>query len=153
MKITRVDYFLLAPLVLLSGCLSIDKPKDFLVVDRGMNQLKLITADESKLWVRQFKDRDQGNLEFWSKALRADFVENRGYTLLEEQEVKGRNDVSGNQWMFEVSTRGEAYRFLITLFVFDGLFENTIRVSEYVARKDRFDDYLEDVRRAVASVR
>jgi hypothetical protein len=137
----------------LSGCLSIDAPGDFLLVGRSTDELKLIAADESKLWVREFADEDEGDLEFWAKALRTDLADNRGYTLIEERDVRGAGGLAGKEWLFEVSTRGEAHRYLVTLFVIEGLFENTIRVSEFVAARSRFDEYLDNVRRAVASVR
>ncbi len=152
--LSRVDLLPLSALALLSsGCLSIDLPEDFLRIHRSPSQIKLMAADESKLWVRDFDDDDQGDLQFWSQALREDFVENRGYTLIEEGTVKDPGDREGREWLFETTTHGQPYRYLVTLFVFEGWFSNTIRVSEFVARKAAFDRYLEDVRAAVLTVR
>lgn len=136
-----------------TGCLSIEGPRDFLLVHEGTDELRLVTPEEAALWVREFSDEDQGDLDFWSAAVRADFVQNRGYVPLEMRRFKDGTGQPGREWLFEVTTRGQTYRYLIALLVFEGVFSNTIRVSEYVAPGDRFDTHLEDVRRAVTTVR
>ncbi len=152
--IHRVSILCLAALALaLSGCLSIETPEEFLLLEESSDELKLITPDEAKLWVREFADDDRGDLDFWVAALQADFVDNRGYTLLEDGALQDAAGRDGHEWLFEATTHGETYRYLVTLQVREDLTTNTIRVSEYVATKEKFDAYLGSVREAVASVR
>jgi hypothetical protein len=142
-------------LALLSGCLSMQTPEKFLMVVKGglfADEIKAISPDEAKLWVREFSDMDQGDFEFWADALKNDFVENRGYTPLGENEVQDDADREGAELLFETTVQGVPHRYSITLFVLEGWLWNTIRVAEYAAPKEIFDKYLETVRESVRTV-
>jgi hypothetical protein len=138
---------------LAAGCLTFEAPDRFLVVERGTDVLKAITPDEAKLWVREFSDPDGGSLDFWSDALKSDFVSNRGYTLLEEHAVKDHGGEKGLELLFELTAAGAAQRYLAVLFVYEGCCANTIRTIEFVAPRDLFERYAADVRKSVATIR
>jgi len=140
-------------LAALSGCLSIDAPAEFLVVREASDEIRLITADEAKLWVREFVDDDDGDLDFWSKALRGDLVDNRGYTLLESRQTTDDAGRPAFEMLLEATVAGRTQRYLVTLSVHERTLDHVVRVSEFVAEKERFDAYLDGVREAVASVR
>lgn len=136
-----------------TGCLTLTPPDGFLVVEQSRDEFRAVSSDEAKLWVREFKDRLQGDYGFWVDALKNDFEENRGYTLLSEQEVTDDKGRTGLELLIEVTADGGPQRYLITVFVREGMFSNTIRVAEFVAAKTVFDEHLEGVRSAVRSLR
>lgn len=146
--------------LLVSGCLSIEVPDEFVVVADGASEIKAMSADETMLWVREFDDRDGGDLEFWSRALEEELVGRRGYTLLEQREVTDGDGIPGREFLFEVTVNRSPHRYLITLFVEEGSHwfpaslwsPDTVRVAEYAAEKGRFDGYLDGVRAAIATI-
>ncbi|MBI4881073.1 MAG: hypothetical protein HY812_15660 [Planctomycetes bacterium] len=141
---------LLALAAAAAACAAPPAPADFLVVDSGRGEVKAIAPDDSLFWVRQFKDGMRGDFAFWAEALEKEFVENRGYTLLEKRPVKW-NGAPGVELLFEVSAAGRARRYLATMAVAPGSFASTIRVAEYVADKERFGEHLGAVRAALGT--
>jgi hypothetical protein len=142
---------LAAAALVLPSCLSIEAPS-FHVLEESTDSLKAITPEDARLWVREFSDSTRGNLSFWSQALRNDLVGNRGYTLIEERKVKDIEGRDGSEMLFEVTAGGRAQRYIVALYVFEGLFSNTIRVAEYVAPKGLQEKYEAEVRKAFAAI-
>lgn len=143
----------LALSALAAGCATLELPERFLVVERGVGEVKAITPDESKVWLRDFEEAG-GDLAFWSEALEGDLVNNRGYVLLEKKAITDGAGKAGNELLFETQAMGRPVRYLIAVFVYDSLFGTSrIRTIEYVADKDVFDVHVEDVRKAIASHR
>lgn len=146
---------LLAPAVLLTviGCVSLEPPARFLVTDRSGDELKAITPEESKLWVRRFSDDDQGGLDFWRDALKADLKDNRGYLLLGEGAATDGTGAAGHVLTLETTVNGRPVRELLAVFVRSGLCGDDIWVVEYVAPKDVFDQEVEGVKASLATLR
>lgn len=141
-------------LVLVGGaCVSLEPPARFLVTDRSGDQLKAITPEESKLWVRRFDDEDKGGLEFWKDALKGDLKDNRGYLLLGEAPATDGTGAAGHSMMLETMVNGRPVRELIAVFVRPGLLGDSIWVVEYVAPKDVFDNEVEGVRASLSTLR
>lgn len=138
--------------LLSSSCVTMQVPDAFLVTERGTSELKAITPEETKLWVREFSDPDQGDLAFWSEALRRDLVENRGYTLLSEGKIRDGRGREGKELLLEATVQGRPVRELLALFVHEGTFEHTIRVVELVGEKEPFDAAVDDVRAAIGTL-
>ena len=137
---------------LLTSCLSIDAPPGFLEIDAPAGQLKLLTADEAKLWVREFTDSEGGTLEFWADALQNDLIDNRGYTLIEARETSDAVRRPAREWRYEMTVGGRVYGFLVSLCRVDDWGDDSLRISQFVAEKSQFDTHLEEVRKAIASV-
>jgi len=137
---------------LTTGCITMQVPEDFLVVTDDVDQLKAITPDEVKLWVRDFPDPDRGELAFWRDAVKNDFIENRGYVLIDEGSIKDGNGVEGASFVVETTLQGRATRELVAVFVYDDLCEGRIRVVELVADKERFDQVVDEVREAIGTL-
>ncbi len=142
-----------ASLGLLSSCVSMQVPERFLVTTRGADELKAITPEETKLWLREFNDPDRGDLAFWSEALRRDLVENRGYTLLSEGKIEDAGGNVGTELVLEATIQGRAVRELLALFVFPGAFDNRIRVVELVGEKEPFEAALDEVRASIKTLK
>ena len=129
-------------------------PSGFLLVDRQRYELKAITPDESKFWVRDFPTAQPATLDFWAQALRKHFVEQRGYRLLSESNIQHTDGTAGREFFFETFTRGKAQHYMLTLFVGNRSMwtaTQNVRVTEFVATPKEFPSYLEAVRTAVMS--
>jgi hypothetical protein len=139
---------------LFCGCISMEVPKDFLVLEKGTSSFKAVSPEEARIWVRKFKDPLEGDLTFWSGVLRQDFVTNRGYTLVEERDVKGPEDRDSHESIFETMVQGVPHRYLVSVFIVEGWlwFSNKIYVTEFVAEKTLFEKDLEEVRKAILTV-
>lgn len=138
----------------LSGCVSMNLPEEFLVLDQGMGEFRAVTADEAKVWVREFTpEARDGTLVFWRDALKKDFTDNRGYVVLEENDTKDGRGRKGFELLCESEADGRAHRYLIAVFVLESALGNDIRTVEYTAEKSHFDEHLADVRKAIAELR
>lgn len=148
--------FNLIPLALLlatAGCLTMKLPADFLVLEEAPGSFRAVTADEAKVWVREFSPaaRD-GSLSFWRDALKKDFEDNRGYVVLEENTVTDGHGREGVELLCESQVGGRAQRYLISVFVLRTPFGNDVRTVEYVADKERFDEHLASVREGIKTL-
>lgn|SRR5690606_9916537 len=139
--------------LLASSCVSMQVPERFLVTTRDTAELKAITPDETKLWVREFGDPDRGDLAFWSDALKRHLVENRGYTILSEGRIEDGSAHVGVEYLLEATVQGRVMRELLALFVTEGVLENRIRVVELVGEKEPFDAAVDEVRAAIKTLR
>ena len=138
--------------LLTGGCVSIQAPKDFLVVDQAVGEIKAVTPDDAKLWVRTFDDPNQGSLAFWSQTLKNDLTKNRGYLLVGEEPIKDQAGREGLAILVETTLQGKPTRELLALFVLPGWPDNRIRVVELVADKETFERVLPDVKQAIATL-
>jgi hypothetical protein len=129
-------------------------PEDFLVLEEGIGSFRAVTADEAKVWVRDFSpEARDGTLTFWRDALKKDFTENRGYVVLEENDTKDGAGRKGFELLCESQVNGRDRRYLIAVFVIETVFGNDVRTVEYTAEKGDFDEHVESVRKAIASLR
>ena len=96
LPIPRSLLLLVAALLPLTACstLEADLPETFLQLDTDRDELKATTPDGALFWVREFDDQHGGGLEFWTAALREDFVEGRGLVAIgdpaEVEDDRGR---------------------------------------------------------------
>jgi hypothetical protein len=140
---------------LLGGCIAMQAPPSFLVIKESPSQFKAVSPDDARIWVHEFDDPyEGGTLDFWAQTMKADFVQGRGYTLIEEGKAKDGEGREGIEYVFEVTAGGAAQRYLVDIFYVEGCFcgDNEICVVEFVARKPLFEKYLADVRAAVATL-
>ena len=140
----------IAAALALAGCkLTMDVPSKFIVIDHGMHEIRAMSPDQARLSVLDLGDNKEGDLTFWSEAMRNDFQGNRGYALVEERKVKDAAGRDGAESVWETTLDGTAQRYLATLFIVG----SRVRVAEYLAPKAIFEKYLEDVRKAIATLR
>ncbi len=144
---------LLLALAAAGACVSLEPPARFLVTDRSCDQLKAITPEESKLWVRRFDDEDRGGLDFWKDALKSDLKDNRGYVLLSEGAATDGTGAAGQVLTLETTVNGRPVRELLAVFVRPGLCADSIWVLEYVAPKDVFDKEVEAVKASLPTLK
>jgi hypothetical protein len=136
-----------------AGCLTMETPPEFLVIDDDTSEVRAVTPDDARLWAREFDDPLRGSLAFWSETLKTDLTVNRGYTLIQQREVKTKSGRPGVELDCEVTAQGAARGYLVTLFIVEGWMSNTIQVVEFTAPKNAFDSRVEAVRSAIATIR
>ncbi len=143
----------LIPPTLMPDAVSMDLSSDFLVASHTRHELKALTSDGSKLWVRKLPVSRRANLTFWSSALENHLVKNRGYKLLRRRDVQGPDGEAGLEMTYEITTRGTVQRYLVTLYVEPDSFwsrTSTVRLVEFTGESDQFDQYVNGVQRAAA---
>ncbi len=142
----------------LAGCaIHVDLPNQFLVTVKSSSEFKATTADDAIFIVEKYQLPEKGgNLDFWVTALKNQFVENLGYVLLEEEAIETNDGEKGMQMMFETTIQGQAYRYLICAFVQEGPWpwsDPIVRVVRFTAEKEKFDEHLDDVKKAMRTTR
>ncbi len=136
----------------LAGCLTMQVPERFIVIERGPGLLKALTPEESRIWVRDFDDDTQASIAFWKDALKADLLKNRGYTLVKESPVQDGAGRQGMALTLEATLGGRPVRELMAVFVIPGFLSNTIRVAEFVTDKEAFDAEVAGVAQALTTL-
>ena len=132
--------------------LSIELPPEFLQLETGRGEVKATTPDDGLLWLRQFDDRDQGDLEFWAESMKLDLVDNRGYVQVGDEQLLDALGQEVMQMQFRLTTAGEPHGYLVCLFVFEGYWSNTILVAEFVAPERVFQGHLDAVKAAMLTI-
>lgn len=144
---------LLLPLLVPSaGCISMELPEPFVVLEKGSSELKAVTPDDARLWVRERSVSEDAKLSFWAEVLRNEFVTNRGYTLVEERAAKDGSGVEGKEYIFEATIEGTAQRYLLAVFVHEGGLSNSVCTVEFVAPKETFAKLVDAVRKAIETL-
>jgi len=149
-EFTAEDRLLSVPPTVTGG-VSMKIPDGFIMVDRDRDQIKAISPDESKLYLRRFEVTKRADLAFWSEALKNNLVERRGYVLVEERPVTDPKGHDGRELLFEVVSQGETHHYLIALYVSDGPFwssKGSVRVVQFAASLPAFANHVEVVRDA-----
>ena len=137
-----------------SGCAHFDMPvpEQFVQVSRTDNHLAALTSQEDRLLVRHRGVPHEGSLAFWTDAVRSNFVTERGYTLIEESDLKTAGGVPGHRFLFEISMNEVPYRNVLVLFVTNGwapewlakrldLARQHIYTVEFLSEKENYDTH------------
>ena len=140
-------------LLLSLGCVGIPLPSSFLPIVDEPGDFRAVTADEAKVWVRQFTVSEGGDLAFWQAALERDFIDNRGYVEVDKKVVKDAKGRDLALMTFDTRAGGLLHRYLIGVSAKPGAFGTVIHVSEYVATKKVFPIYKEAVERAIRGIK
>jgi hypothetical protein len=144
---------LLVAAALFTSCVTYTPPERFMKTAESGSQLKAVTPEESKLWIRDFDDDDQGGLAFWHDALVKDLKDNRGYVVIADVDTKDGSGNAGKELVLESTVNGRPVRELLALFVYGGWLSDRIRVVEYVAEKPQFDKEVDGVRKSFATLK
>lgn len=141
-------------LPLASGCgaISMAPPEGFATISRGASELKAVSSDDALIWVRSFDEPHPAGLAFWAETVRNDFVENRGYTLLDEEPVVDGAGNEGRLCLYETTVGGSPHRYIFALFLLDRWPSDTIVAVEFAAPKPVFEKHIERVKGAIATL-
>lgn len=132
-----------------AGCATarMDLPKDFLELE-DRRDFQAVTADDARIWIREFSDRNEAPLEFWIGVLTHEFTKQRGYELVKQGAVTASLG-TGNWFECAANVRGERIGYLVAVWASDG----DITVVEFAARAEVFAARVEEVRAALTTVR
>lgn len=140
---------LCALLALAASCsVTMDLPQDFLRLETT-GDLKAVSGDDARIWVREFETPDEAPLAFWVEALRHDLVQQRGYDLIAEGDVEDGDGRAGRWFECAANVRGERIGYLIAVWTR----ADTVRVAEFAARAEVFAARRDAIRKAFATVR
>lgn len=142
--------------VLASCSMHMDVPADFLRLEgEERGDVRAVTADGARIWVREFPVADQAELSFWVEAVRSELVDTRGYELVGTSEVEDAAGREGRAIEAATTVAGERCGYLLAVFVLEGgvFTADAVRTVEFTARKDAFDAQVAAVRAAIATLR
>lgn len=147
----RTVALLLSALVMVGCAAPITLSRDFLTLagHDGDADYRAVTGDDARVWVRRFRDPNAADLAFWAKALEHDFVQQRGYDLVDKGDVKNGDGEPGRWFECAANVRGNRVGYLIAVWV-DG---DEVLVVEFAAQSDVFAARVESVRKALRTVR
>ena len=110
---------------------------------------RAVTSDDARIWVRDLWDPTEGNVAFWTATLKNDYVEQRGYELVDEGDVLDAAGETGRALEFTTNVRGARVGYLIALWVRG----RTLQVVEFAAPQAAFAERRAAVRAALGTVR
>src|SRR5688572_10291686 len=107
-------------LVALAGCATarMDLPKDFLELEDSKNDFQAITADDARVWIRRFSDKNAAPLSFWVGVLEHEFTKQRGYELVKQGEVNAQLG-TGKWFECAANVRGDRIGYLVAVWAND----------------------------------
>jgi hypothetical protein len=133
-----------------SCAIGVDLPDGYLRIDSPWGQVKALTPDDSRLWIREFDAEEEATLAFWTEALRNDLVDRRGYVPTSEPEpVTDGDGVEGTIQSFTIRYQGVEYGYLIAVFV-DG---DDVRTAEFAAPATDFAARAPAIRESLGTIR
>ena len=128
-----------------------DLPPKYLPTLESSSEYKATTADNTIFWVEKFSLSDNGdNLQFWVDAVKNDFVENRGYVLISEDPTKTGNGLEGQRLVFETTTQGQSYRYMLALFIERGWLSHSLVTMRLTAPSQSFEARATQIDTAIA---
>ncbi len=146
---------LLLPLAALPACkTTMTLPPDFLALDGGRGY-RAVTATDARVWVREFRDHDEGTLDFWLASLREDLERNRGYAIVDQGECQDADGRPGRWLECRQTLDGERHGYLVAVFVrVTGLLDRRhwVVTCEFGAREEVFLQHLPAVKAALPTI-
>ena len=143
-------------LILLAGCATfrLPTPENFARVELSNERFRALTPQEDKLLVRHFVVSERQTLKFWADSVRNNFVQERGYTLVNEGEFKTNAGLAGHRFLFEISINDVPYNYLLVLFAAEGSYRlfwkrQHIYVAEFLCEKKNYEKNTAAVEKAL----
>ncbi|HUU58558.1 MAG TPA: hypothetical protein VMZ50_03355 [Phycisphaerae bacterium] len=138
---------------LAAGCVpAMELPGSFIEVseaDRGMYDLRAVSADGAVLAVRRQDNPQKGTLEFWTEAVKNELTTGPGYKLLKTEPVTSTSGVPGQLLTFAAEKRGVDYTYLVGLYVGS----RGILVAEAGGKAEAVKARLDEIKKAMLTVR
>ena len=118
-------------------------------------EFRAVTSDRGKLWLRDFRDPDRADLAFCADSMRHDLVEQRGYELIAEGEVRDADQQVGRWLEFQTGIGGEKHGYLLAVWVRPGswLRRGRVQTCEFLAPAPVFAARREALMTALATLR
>jgi ABC-type sugar transport system substrate-binding protein len=127
-------------------------PSGFVEVEanqRGPYIQRAVSADGVVIALRSETNPKDATLDFWVTAIRDELVNRRGYTLAKEEPVEAANGAKGKLLTCTANRSGAEFTYLAAVYVMGG----QVLVAEAGGKSDNVVDRLDDIRKAMASLR
>ena len=139
--------------LLMASCSSLQMqlPDSFLQLNDSTGvELRAVTADDGRLWAREFDVGHEADAELWLSSLLVDLRDRRGYEL---GEVGSIQDAAGHDgFLVEGSTRAGGSRCGYLLAVFPIAGTSDVRTVEFVAQPEEFAALRDAVLEAIGTL-
>lgn len=153
-QVARVCALALA--ALLASCAApMQLPRSFVALGDAGEGYRAVTDDDGRLWVRTMFDPTEGDPEFWVGTLKRDFLEERGYELIDEGECRDVHGKSGRWLEMTANVGGERVDYMIAVWIAPRwlLGGNWIQTVEFVAGHEVYERRIAAVRASLSTVR
>jgi hypothetical protein len=104
----------------LGGCrATMDLPASFVDAgreNRGIYDLRAVSADGAVLAARRQENPQKGTLEFWVDAVRNEMTTARGYALTGSEAVTSAGGTPGRLMTFSATRQGVQYTYLLAVY-------------------------------------
>ncbi len=133
-----------------AGCsrFKVSVPSGFVTLKRARSRQVLVSADNTVIVVREWKNRPKGDGSFWTATLRRDFEKVRGYKFVGSKPAKSNRGMKGTTLHFQGAYRGGMYDYFVTLFVLP----DWIYTVEMLAQHRKTDKYSPAFQKVVATL-
>ena len=102
-----------------AGCQhQLDLPQGFVKADPGWEyDIRGVSADGVVIGLRSETNPDEGNLAFWSQAIKTELTQRRGYVLLTTDDVSSATGEAGELMMFSAKKGAGEWAYMVAVFV------------------------------------
>lgn len=147
--------FAVVALLLATACSTpIRLPGSFVQLRDAGEGFRAVTSDDARVWVRRMFEPTEGDVDFWSETLKKDFVDQRGYELVDEGTTKKSDGAEGRWIEVTANVRGERVDYLIAVWIDGSSLSggNWLRVVEFAADHEVYQQRVEAVKAALSTV-
>jgi hypothetical protein len=154
-KCMKAAVLLVVALAATACATPIQLPSAFVELGDSGEGYRAVTSDDARVWVREMYDATPGNLEFWAGSLERDFVDERGYELLDKGTIANAADREGRWFEFSSNVRGKRVDYLVALWVTRAVLwpGDWIQVVEFAADHDVYVERVASVKAALPTVK
>lgn len=154
-KLAKNVSLIVVALTAMACATPITLPSSFVALGDAGEGYRAITSDGARVWVRKLYDPTPGNVDFWAGSMERDFVQERGYELLNKGAVNNFANQDGRCMEFSANVRGKRVDYLVAVWsdrkwLGKG---DWIQVVEFAASHDVYVERIESIRAALATVR
>ena len=142
-------------LLVSAGCRLVDPPHGYVELDSPPPPytFQAVSPEDSRFAVRVVDNEGDGSLDFWVQAVRNQLERNRGYVFLSSGDLTTTRGLSGKELLFETSSKGAKFLYLVGIFPYSSIFGDWIYIVEAGGEEATVKNDLEALRAAVKSLR
>lgn len=148
---------ILACVLAVGGCeMTMDLPDNFVEVEEsrlGPYEVRGVSADGMVLAARRHENAKNGNLAFWTEAVKRELLA-QNYTLADTEDVESSAGLAGVLMTFTANRGGRPFTYMTAVFVKSGLLDDgEVFVSEAGGETSVLTPRKDDMRAALLTIR
>ncbi len=126
------------------ACRTPKSPDGFIYLGESRGH-KFVSSDDAKVWIRKFEVEKDGDLEFWKEVLHKEFVETRGYKLVDESALGKK----AHEMTYSRLSAGRETIYYLRISLEKGLTGASVETAEFMAEKESFEKHKAAVLKAL----